>query len=113
MSESSEADPSAQERALLRYYYYIHHGIETGQVAPMADSWLHRMDAMLTNKLRVMWGEWHTERQWERDCSKSDNSKFALRQKRYPYHSHAIPGVKHDNGKQMSPLIIFIRSASG
>ena len=33
---SDSADPTAQERALLRYYYYIHNGIETGQVAPMA-----------------------------------------------------------------------------
>ena len=56
VSESSEADPTAQERALLRYYYYVHNGIETGQVAPMALSWLHSMDAMLTPKLRVRRG---------------------------------------------------------
>ena len=53
VSESSDADPSAQERALLRYYYYIHNGIETGQVAPMADQWLMHMDSMLAAKLRV------------------------------------------------------------
>ncbi|KAF0302990.1 Dynein heavy chain 7, axonemal [Amphibalanus amphitrite] len=52
LSESSSADPSAQERALLRYYYYIHNGIETGQVAPMADQWLQHMDSMLAAKLR-------------------------------------------------------------
>ncbi|XP_074662516.1 dynein axonemal heavy chain 7-like [Tubulanus polymorphus] len=37
---SRTGSPTAAEKDILRYYYYIHHGIDTEHVAPMEDSWL-------------------------------------------------------------------------
>ncbi|XP_028408947.1 dynein heavy chain 7, axonemal-like [Dendronephthya gigantea] len=42
---SRTGSPTAIEKDILRYYYYIHHGIDTEHVAPMEDSWLkHVLD---------------------------------------------------------------------
>ncbi|WAR10683.1 DYH7-like protein [Mya arenaria] len=37
---SRTGSPTSAEKDILRYYYYIHHGIDTEHVAPMEDSWL-------------------------------------------------------------------------
>lgn len=34
--------PNAQERQLLRYYYYIKHGIDTSHIAPMTQRMLNK-----------------------------------------------------------------------
>ena len=36
-----------------RYYYYIHHGIDTEHVAPMEDSWLENVLNLVANELKV------------------------------------------------------------
>ena len=36
-----------------RYYYYIHHGIDTEHVAPMESSWLDHVMQMVPNSLKV------------------------------------------------------------
>jgi len=35
-----------------RYYYYIHHGIDTEHVAPMEDSWLENVLALISTELK-------------------------------------------------------------
>lgn len=52
VSNSDERDdsnefPSADECEILRYYYYVKHGIDTIHVSPMADSWLRRIRRQL------------------------------------------------------------------
>lgn len=34
--------PNAKERELLRYYYYIKHGIDTSHIAPMTNRILNK-----------------------------------------------------------------------
>lgn len=34
--------PNAKERQLLRYYYYIKHGIDTNHIAPMTKRMLNK-----------------------------------------------------------------------
>lgn len=52
VSTSDERDdsndfPSADECEILRYYYYVKHGIDTIHVSPMDDSWLRRIRRQL------------------------------------------------------------------
>lgn len=37
---------------LLRYYYYIHHGIDTIHIAPIEKSWLQHIYALVPEKLK-------------------------------------------------------------
>ena len=36
-----------------RYYYYIHHGIDTEHVAPMEDVWLENVLSLISENLKV------------------------------------------------------------
>ena len=38
---------------LQRYYYYIHHGIDTEHVAPMEDAWLENVLSLVSDDLKV------------------------------------------------------------
>ncbi|BFZ21958.1 hypothetical protein BsWGS_24997 [Bradybaena similaris] len=46
------ASPTAAEKDILRYYYYIHHGIDTEHVAPMEDAWLQNVLKLISAKLK-------------------------------------------------------------
>lgn len=47
----AEEDPKNLEKDILRYYYYIHNGIDTVHVAPLEDIRLKNMKALIANKL--------------------------------------------------------------
>ncbi|XP_071822297.1 dynein axonemal heavy chain 7-like isoform X1 [Apostichopus japonicus] len=49
---SRSSSPTAAEKDILRYYYYIHHGIDTEHVAPMEDSWLEKVLKLLAPSLK-------------------------------------------------------------
>ncbi|OAF63814.1 hypothetical protein A3Q56_08480, partial [Intoshia linei] len=40
------------DKDILRYYYYIHNGIDTDHVAPMEDSWLQNVFSLVPQKLK-------------------------------------------------------------
>ncbi|XP_033097643.1 dynein heavy chain 7, axonemal-like isoform X2 [Anneissia japonica] len=44
--------PTAAEKDILRYYYYIHNGIDTEHVAPMEDSWLENVKRLVSEDLK-------------------------------------------------------------
>lgn len=43
--------PTSDEREMLRYYYYIKHGIDTIHVSPMDVRWLNRIKRLLPVKM--------------------------------------------------------------
>ncbi|XP_006878990.1 PREDICTED: dynein heavy chain 7, axonemal [Elephantulus edwardii] len=51
---------SAIEKDILRYYYYIHHGIDTDHIAPMEDSWLEHVLNLVPKHLKVLSDSIHT-----------------------------------------------------
>lgn len=40
--KTDDTFPNSQERQLLRYYYYIKHGIDTSHIAPMTKRMLNK-----------------------------------------------------------------------
>jgi len=57
-SASNRAEsPTVAEKDILRYYYYIHHGIDTKNVAPMEDRWIHNVLSLVPESTKVNLGE--------------------------------------------------------
>ncbi|XP_072334730.1 dynein axonemal heavy chain 7 [Scyliorhinus torazame] len=53
---STSGPPSTVEKDILRYYYYINHGIDTEHVAPMEDSWLEEVLSLVPFRLKTYTG---------------------------------------------------------
>ncbi len=49
---ASSDDPKNIEKDILRYYYYIHNGIDTEHVAPLENIRLQNVMSLITEKLR-------------------------------------------------------------
>ncbi|KAL1494839.1 hypothetical protein ABEB36_010366 [Hypothenemus hampei] len=56
--ETMEIDeiPSAQEKEMLRYYYYVKHGVDTVHVAPIDEKVLNRVLSLVPRRL-MAWDE--------------------------------------------------------
>jgi dynein heavy chain len=52
MPESSQI-PSREEKEVLRYYYYIHNGIDTIHVPPLEKAWLNNIYSQIPKKLQT------------------------------------------------------------
>ncbi|XP_076459412.1 dynein axonemal heavy chain 7-like [Babylonia areolata] len=50
---SRAGSPTSAEKDILRYYYYIHNGIDTEHVAPMEDSWLENVLGLVPHPLKA------------------------------------------------------------
>ncbi|XP_069052852.1 dynein axonemal heavy chain 7 isoform X2 [Lepisosteus oculatus] len=50
----SSGSPTSIEKDILRYYYYIHNGIDTEHVAAMEDSWLENVLALVPSHLKSL-----------------------------------------------------------
>ncbi|KAJ9589753.1 hypothetical protein L9F63_017055 [Diploptera punctata] len=59
---SSPTDiPSAEEKEVLRYYYYIHHGVDTVHVTPLEPEWLEKINKNVPEYLRMSHAELHQQ----------------------------------------------------
>ncbi|XP_036230121.2 dynein axonemal heavy chain 7 isoform X1 [Bactrocera oleae] len=56
-SEGDDTFPNKEEKQMLRYYYYIKHGIDTIHVAPMGKRLLNRITMLIRPELN----KWRTE----------------------------------------------------
>ena len=52
MEDLRSSTPSAAERDIMRYYYYIHHGVDTRHVAPLEQSWIDNVMSKIKKGLR-------------------------------------------------------------